>query len=131
MLTLNKSAKAKKKQDILDGLLRSSYPFISEGRGLSCPSAPLKLPYNLTLLPHLLPEGEEDGAWITIGQKWGMPIQVRVWKEGKTAHGSWQLEEKEKLAEVGENGEVKLLFPGILSALMTILLFLWVYSIHE
>ena len=111
--TLNRSAKVKAKQDILDRLLQSSYPFISEGRGLSCPSAPLELPYNLKLLPHLLPEGEEDGGWVKIGQKQGRSFQVKVWKEGKMVLGSWGRGEKPQSAQVGDDGEVELVFPGI------------------
>ena len=103
----------KTKQDILDRLLQSAYPFISEGRGLSCPSAPLELPYNLKLLPHLLPEGEEDGGWVKIGQKQGRSFQVKVWKEGKMVLGSWGKGEKPQSAQVGDDGEVELVFPGI------------------
>ena len=67
---------------------------------------------HITILPDLLPEGEDDGAWVTIGQKWGMTIQVKLWKKDGMAWGSWEFEEKSKLAEVGKNGEVELLLPG-------------------
>ena len=47
MLTLNKAAKAKKRQNILDGLLRVSYPSISEGRGFANALGPVKLSMKL------------------------------------------------------------------------------------
>ena len=40
--TLNKEQKAQERQDILDTLLRTSYPLISEGRGLTAPFHPVK-----------------------------------------------------------------------------------------
>ena len=80
MFTLKKAEKAKKKQDIMDSLLRSAYPFISEGRGLTSTLAPLELPYNLRVLPQFLPEGEEDAASLIIGQHEGKPFTVMVWK---------------------------------------------------
>ena len=54
VFTLKKAEKAKKRQDILDGLLRTSYPFISEGRGFTNALGPVKL--SIKLLLHLLPE---------------------------------------------------------------------------
>ena len=69
----------------MDSLLRSAYPFISEGRGLTNTLAPLEIPYNLRVLPHLLPEGEEDAASLTIGQPEGRPLTVMVWKNDKVA----------------------------------------------
>ena len=50
----------RKKQDILDSLLRASYPFISEGRGLTSALAPIGFSYEIMLQADLLPEGEED-----------------------------------------------------------------------
>ena len=79
----NKAEKAKKKQDILDSLLQASYPFISEGRGLTSALAPTGLSCELTLVADLLPEGEEDCAWVTVGQHGGNPVMVKVWKEGE------------------------------------------------
>ena len=49
-LTFNKAEKAKKRQDLMDGLLGSAYPFISEGRGLTNSQTQLELPYNLGVL---------------------------------------------------------------------------------
>ena len=49
-LTFNKAEKAKKRQDMMDGLLGSAYPFISEGRGLTNSQTQLELPYNLGVL---------------------------------------------------------------------------------
>ena len=95
VFTLNKAEKAKKRQDILDGLLRTSYPFISEGRGFTNALGPVKL--SIKLLPHLIPEGEEDGACITVGQHQGEPFIVKVWREEKRVMGrletgeSWRL----------------------------------------
>ena len=73
----NKAEKAKKKQDILDSLLQASYPFISEGRGLT----PTSISSELTLVADLLPEGEEDGTWVSVGQREGKPVTVKVWKD--------------------------------------------------
>ena len=71
VLTFNKAEKAKKKQDILDRLLQSAYPFISEGRGLTSPLKELKLPSELRVLPKFVPEGKEDSASLIIGQQEG------------------------------------------------------------
>ena len=102
MLTLNKAEEEKKVQDILDNLLRLSYPFISEGRGLTNPLAPvdsvrLALPsypipvdsvkVSIKLLPHLLPEGEKDSARLAIGQQRGESFTVRVWREKRMVLG--------------------------------------------
>ena len=87
MFTLNKAEKEKKKQDMLDTLLRASYPYISEGRGFTSELAVVSLPYHLKLLPQFLPEGEEDGAWINISQQMGKPMRAYVWREGKMAMG--------------------------------------------
>ena len=84
-LTWNKEQKAQERQDILDTLLRTTYPLISEGRGLTTPFTPVKMPYNLQLLPEFLPEGLDDAAVITVGQLGGRPHNVRVWREGETA----------------------------------------------
>ena len=86
MFEWNKAEKAKKKQDILDSLLQASYPFISEGRGLTsalAALAPTGLSCELTLVADLLPEGEDDCAWVTVGQHGGIPVTVRAWKEGE------------------------------------------------
>ena len=69
----------------MDTLLRTSYPLISEGRGLTTPFAPVKMPYNLQLLPEFLPEGQYDAAVITVGQLGGIPHNVHVWREGEMA----------------------------------------------
>ena len=82
---LNKEQKAQERQDVLDTLLRTSYPLISEGRGLTRTFAPIKMPYDLKLLPEFLPEGLDDAAVITVGQLEGRPHNVRVWREGETA----------------------------------------------
>ena len=47
---------------------------------------PVKL--SLKILPHLLPEGEEDGAYITVGQHQGEPFTVKVWREEERVMGS-------------------------------------------
>ena len=87
MLTWNKAEKAKKKQDITDSLLRTAYPFISEGKGLTSSLASLELPYNLNLvlMPQFLPEGEEDAAYLTIGQLEGKSFALWVWRDGELA----------------------------------------------
>ena len=86
MFTLKKAEKAKKKQDIMDSLLRSAYPFISEGKGLTSTLATLEEPYNLRVLPRFLPEGENDAALLIIGQHEGKPFTVKVWKNEKLAY---------------------------------------------
>ena len=80
---LNKEQRSQERQDILDTLLRTSYPLISEGRGLTSPFHPIKIPYNLKLLPEFLPEGQVDAAMVTVGQLEGKPHSVHVWREGK------------------------------------------------
>ena len=84
-LTWNSEQKAQERQDVLDTLLRTCYPLISEGRGLTTTIAPVKIPYDLKLLPEFLPEGADDAAVITVGQLEGRPHNVRVWREGETA----------------------------------------------
>ena len=87
--TWNKALKVKVKRDILDSLLQTAYPYISEGRGLTSVLAPLEVPYDLKLLPQFLPEGEEDSASLIIGQHEGRPFTTRVWKEGQVAFCSF------------------------------------------
>ena len=82
MLTFNKAEKAKKRQDLMDGLLRSAYPFISEGRALTSSLAPLELPYKINVLLKYLPEGEEDYTTLNLGQMGEKPISVKIWKDG-------------------------------------------------
>ena len=89
MLTFNKEEKAKKRQDLMDGLLRSAYPFISEGRGLTNSNTQLQLPYNLGVLPKYLPEGQEDSVSLVIGQLGGWPVTVKIWREGSQAFASY------------------------------------------
>ena len=107
ILTWNKAEKAKKKQDIMDSLLRTAYPFISEGKGLTSSLASLELPYNLNLLPQFLPEGEEDAACLTIGQHEGKPFSVPVWRDGDLASfkpstvPSWAWEELPSAKSMG------------------------------
>ena len=81
MLTLNKAEKAKR-HDLLDSLLRSAYPFISEGRGLTLSLAPLELPYKINVLLKYLPEGEEDFTTLILGQLGEKPLSVKIWKDG-------------------------------------------------
>ena len=85
MLTWNKAEKAKAKQDITDSLLRTAYPFISEGKGLTSSLTSLELPYNLKLLAQFLPEGEEDATFLTVGQHEGKPFALCVWRDGELA----------------------------------------------
>ena len=85
MFTRNKAEKAKKKQDIMDQLLKPAYPFISEGRGLTNTLAQLEMPYNLRVLPMFLPDGIEDSASLVIGQLGEKPVIVRIWKDGGRA----------------------------------------------
>ena len=99
VFTLNKAEKAKTRQDIVDGLLRTSYPFISEGRGFTNALSPIKL--SLKVLPHLLPEGEEDGAYITVGQLQGEPFTVKVWREEERVIGRFETGGSWRLGETG------------------------------
>ena len=84
ILTFNKAEKAKKRQHLMDGLLRSAYPFISEGRALTSSLAPLalELPYNIKVLPKYLPEGEEDFTTLILGQLGEKTLSVKIWKDG-------------------------------------------------
>ena len=81
-----------------------------EGRGFNNPLGPVKL--SLKILPHLLPEGEEDGAYITVGQHQGEPFTVKVWREEERVMGSLENAKSCTLGEIGafkENeGEIML-----------------------
>ena len=98
MFTFKKAEKAKQRQDILDALLKTSYPFISEGRGLTSALSPMKLCFKL--LPHLLPEGEEDSTRVTIGHLQGKPFAVNLWKEDDVAMGRWENGESWNCGEI-------------------------------
>ena len=81
MFTMKKSEKGQKKKDLLNVLLRASYPLISQGRGLTNALAPVGSPVacELTIMPDLLPEGEEEGTLVTIGQRREWPVVVKAW----------------------------------------------------
>ena len=118
MFTLNKAEKEKKKQDMLDTLLRASYPYISEGRGFTNALGPVKL--SLQLLPHLLPEGEEDCAYITMGQLQGEPFTVKVWREKERVMGRLENGESWRWGETGagKGKEGETMLSGFLSSVM-------------
>ena len=61
--SMNKAEKKKRRQDTLDFLLQTAYPFISEGRGLTNTLDPVELPCSFRVLHKVLPEGEEDAAY--------------------------------------------------------------------
>ena len=84
LFTMKKSEKGRKKQDLLNVLLRASYPLISQGRGLTNALAPVGSPVacELTILSDLLPEGEEEGTLVTIGQRGDWPVVVKAWRKG-------------------------------------------------
>ena len=69
----------------MDHLLRSAYPFISEGRRLTTGLAQLVVPIDLKVLPKYLPEGEEDSTTVVIGQLGEKPLIVKIWKDGRRA----------------------------------------------
>ena len=103
MFTRNKREKIKKKQDIMDKLLKSAYPFISEGRGLTSTLAQIEMPYDIKVLLKYLPEGKEDSASLILGQLGGRPLSVKIWKDGGEVFCShdisanqWMLEDKKK-----------------------------------
>ena len=78
----DKAAKVIKVQDILEELLRVSYPYVSEGRGFTNPLCPLTH-LSFKILPDFIPEGEEFSTLVTLGQHEKVPFNVRVWKEKK------------------------------------------------
>ena len=82
ILALNRSDKANEKENILDGLLRTTYPFLSEGLGLTSSLEPVKFPpYDLRLLQNFLPKGKENAAKTSVGCIEGRPQTVSVWRE--------------------------------------------------
>ena len=113
--TLKKAEKAKKVQDILDILLRLSYPFISEGRGFTNALGHAKL--SLKILPHLLPEGGEDSAYIPIGQLRGEPFTMKVWREKERVMGRLENANSCRLGEIAAESikEEELMLTGFLS----------------
>ena len=66
----------------MDQLLKSAYPFISEGRGLTSSLVQLEMPYNLRVLPMFVPEGKEDAVSLVLGQIFGGPLTVNIWRDG-------------------------------------------------
>ena len=116
---LNKTTLAKEKQDMLDSLLRASYPYISEGRGFTNALGPVNL--SLKVLSHLLPEGEEDSAYITMGQHHGEPLTMEVWREKEREKervmGRFKNAKSCRLGETGatKEKEEELMLTGCLS----------------
>ena len=53
------------------------------------------MPYDLKLLPHMLPDGEEDAALIIIGQRLGNPVMAKVWREGQVAKARMVTDERD------------------------------------
>ena len=102
--TWNKAEKVQQKQDLLDSLLKTAYPFISEGRSLTSTLAMLTMPFSLRVLPQFLPEGEEDATSLIIGQHEGRPFTVMVWKNDKRAYCNLG-----KSAKIEDEEEVTLL----------------------
>ena len=80
-----RSLSTKLKRPSWTNLLRSAYPFISEGRRLTTGLAQLVVPIDLKVLPKYLPEGEEDSAAVVIGQLGEKPLIVKIWKDGRRA----------------------------------------------
>ena len=66
---------------------------------LSSILGPVKLAIKLQL--HLLPEGEEDGTCITVGQLHGEPFTVKVWREEERVIGRFETGSSWILGETG------------------------------
>ena len=112
---MNRAKNEKKKQDLLDSLLRACYPYISEGKGFTTELADVELLYDLKLLPHMLPDGEEDAALIIIGQRLGKPVMVKVWREGQVAKARMVTDERDgeiTIEKIRGSGEVVLTLEG-------------------
>ena len=82
--------RAKKKeasQNVLDEILKITYPFISEGFKWSCCKTDVadNLGVTFKLVPHYLPEGEEDEATISVGKLHSSDTKLFVWKEENNA----------------------------------------------
>ena len=114
-LTWDRAKTKKEKQDLLDSLLCASYPYISEGRGFTIELVDVELPYNLKVLPHTLPDGEEDAALITVGQWEGKPVMAKVWRDGEVAKAKMFTDERDGeivTKEIRGSGEVVLTLEG-------------------
>ena len=110
MFTRNKAEKAKKKQDILDQLLKPAYPFISEGRGLTSPLAKLEIPYDLRVLPNFIPQGKEDAVSLVIGQFRDWQLTAKIWKDGSQVFLSYDAYDRWIEQSVNENGQAEVAF---------------------
>ena len=111
----NKEKNEKKKQDLLDSLLCASYPYISEGRGFTIELADVELPHDLKVLPHTLPDGEEDAALITVGQREGKSVMAKVWRDGEVAKARMVTDERDgeiTIEKIRGSGEVVLKLEG-------------------
>ena len=109
MFTRNKAEKAKKKQDIMDQLLKPAYPFISEGRGLTSTLAQLEIPFDLRVLPNFLPEGKDDAVSLVIGQLGDWQLTARIWKDGSQVFLSYEAFDWVEQS-VNENGQAEVAF---------------------
>ena len=89
-VAFNKAEKAKKRQDLMDGLLRSAYyPFVSGKKRIDLLPCSNGEPYNLSFLLNFLPQGEEDSVSLVIGQLGGWPVSVKIWGEGYQSFSSY------------------------------------------
>merc|ERR1719187_1499066 len=75
-------------QDLIDSVLRVTYPYISEGKGWT--KMMQDIPFDrkhvsLTVDPNLLPDGEEDGAELLLGRKQEGEevdiLRVKIWRK--------------------------------------------------
>ena len=73
---------------------------------LSSILGPVKLSIKLQL--HLLPEGEEDGTCITVGQLQGEPFIMKVWREEKRVMGRLETGKSWLLGVTAKEGETML-----------------------
>ena len=115
---MNRAKNEKKKQDLLDSLLRACYPYISEGRGFTTELAGVELPHDLKLLPHMLPDGEEDAALINVGQQVGKPVVAKVWRDGEEAKARMVTDERDgeiTMENIRGNEKVMLQLKGFFS----------------
>jgi hypothetical protein len=83
-------------KDISDSLLKVTYPYVSEGKGWTSTWAPMKdeKTINWTVLPDLLPDGEEDCTTVYLGRTYtpgaardaSVLFKTRIWKKDSSVY---------------------------------------------